>query len=213
MENKKNATERTVPCRTTVFSGQLNTLMSIYFQSRILKTQRELYTITQKAALPVSEKELTHFNKEGRARMVDVSGKDNTTRQATAAATVFMKEETLRLIREGKMAKGDVLAVAQVAGIMAAKKTPSIIPMCHPLLLTGVDIAFHFNDAQNAIAIEATVKVNGQTGVEMEALTAAAATALTVYDMCKAVDRKMEISGLCLLEKMGGKSGHFRREV
>lgn len=164
-------------------------------------------------ALPVSEKELTHFNKEGRARMVDVSGKDNTTRQATAAATVFMKEETLRLIREGKMAKGDVLAVAQVAGIMAAKKTPSLIPMCHPLLLTGVDIAFHFDDGQNSLAIEATVKVNGQTGVEMEALTAAAATALTVYDMCKAVDREMEISGLCLLEKMGGKSGHFRREV
>ena len=160
----------------------------------------------------MSEKELTHFNKEGRARMVDVSGKDNTTRQATAGATVFMKEETLQLIREGKMAKGDVLAVAQVAGIMAAKKTPSLIPMCHPLLLTGVDISFHFDDRENSIAIEATVKVNGQTGVEMEALTAAAVTALTVYDMCKAVDREMEISSLCLLEKMGGKSGHFRRE-
>ena len=160
----------------------------------------------------MNEKELTHFNEEGRARMVDVSGKDNTTRQATAGVTVCMKFETLALIREGKMAKGDVLAVAQVAGIMAAKKTSSLIPMCHPLLLTGVDITFSFNEGESSIAIEATVKVNGQTGVEMEALTAAAAAALTVYDMCKAVDRGMEICGLRLLEKMGGKSGHYLRE-
>ena len=160
----------------------------------------------------MSENGLTHFNEEGRARMVDVSGKNTTSRQATARASVFMKKETLKLIREGKMAKGDVLAVAQVAGIMAAKKTPSLIPMCHPLLLTGVDISFYFDEGENSLSIEATVKVNGQTGVEMEALTAAAAAALTVYDMCKAVDRKMEISHLCLQEKMGGKSGHFRRE-
>ena len=160
----------------------------------------------------MNEKELTHFNTEGRARMVDVSDKDNTSRQAKAGVTVFMKAETLRRIREGKMAKGDVLAVAQVAGIMAAKRTPSLIPMCHPLILTGVDISFHFHEGEKSISIEATVKVNGQTGVEMEALTAAAVAALTVYDMCKAVDREMEISGLCLLEKMGGKSGHFFRE-
>lgn len=156
--------------------------------------------------------DLTHFNEEGRARMVDVSGKESTGRQATAGAIVFMQEETLQRIREGKMAKGDVLAVAQVAGIMAAKNTPSLIPMCHPLLLTGVDIAFRFLEGENALSIEATVKVNGQTGVEMEALTAAAAAALTVYDMCKAVDRGMKIGELRLLEKMGGKSGHYRRE-
>lgn len=160
----------------------------------------------------MSENGLTHFNEEGRARMVDVSGKNTTSRQATARASVFMKKETIKLIREGKMAKGDVLAVAQVAGIMAAKRTPSLIPMCHPLHLTGVDISFYFDEGENSLSIEATVKVNGQTGVEMEALTAAAAAALTVYDMCKAVDRKMEISHLCLQEKMGGKSGHFRRE-
>ncbi|MEW5920083.1 MAG: cyclic pyranopterin monophosphate synthase MoaC [Bacillota bacterium] len=160
----------------------------------------------------LKEKGLTHFNEEGRARMVDVSGKDNTFRQATAGVTVFMKKDTLQLIREGKMAKGDVLAVAQVAGIMAAKQTPSLIPMCHPLLLTGVDITFQLNEVKNCLAVEATVKVNGQTGVEMEALTAAAAAALTVYDMCKAVDRGMEISNLRLLEKMGGKSGYYCRE-
>ncbi len=160
----------------------------------------------------MGEEGLTHFNEEGRARMVDVSEKNTTARQATATASVFMKKETLYLIRDGKMAKGDVLAVAQVAGIMAAKRTPSLIPMCHPLLITGVDISFYFDEEASSLFIEATVKVNGQTGVEMEALTAAAAAALTVYDMCKAVDRKMEINHLCLLEKMGGKSGYFRRE-
>ncbi len=160
--------------------------------------------------LKEKEKGLTHFNAAGRARMVDVTGKEETFRQATAACTVFMEKDTLELIREGRMAKGDVLAVAQVAGIMAAKKTPYLIPMCHPLLLTAVDIAFELNSAANCLEIEATVKVKGQTGVEMEALTAAAAAALTVYDMCKAVDKGISITNLRLLEKMGGKSGHYR---
>lgn len=160
----------------------------------------------------MNDKELTHFNNEGRARMVDVSVKDSTVRQARAGVKVLMKRETMQRIKEGRVAKGDVLAVAQVAGIMAAKSTPSLIPMCHPLLLTGVDLEFQLDENENILYIEATVKVTGQTGVEMEALTAAAATALTVYDMCKAVDRDMEISNLRLLEKSGGKSGHFRRE-
>lgn len=155
---------------------------------------------------------LSHFNEAGRARMVDVSGKEPTSRQARAGVTVYMKPETLQLIREGKAAKGDVLAVAQLAGIMAAKKTPSLIPMCHPLLLTGVDISFCLDEAKSCIRIEACVKLDGQTGVEMEALTAAAVAALTVYDMCKAVDRGMEIGNLRLLEKTGGKSGHYCRE-
>lgn len=160
----------------------------------------------------MQDKGLSHFNEAGRARMVDVGGKEHTSRQARAGVTVYMKPETLQLVQEGKMAKGDVLAVAQVAGIMAAKKTPSLIPMCHPLLLTGVDISFSFDEAKGCLRIEACVKVNGQTGVEMEALTAAAVAALTVYDMCKAVDRGMEIGSLCLLEKTGGKSGHYCRE-
>ena len=158
------------------------------------------------------DKGLSHFNEAGRAHMVDVSGKEHTFRQARAGVTVQMKQETLQLIQEGKMAKGDVLAVAQVAGIMAAKQTPSLIPMCHPLLLTGVDISFCFNEAKSCLQIEACVKVDGQTGVEMEALTAVAVAALTVYDMCKAVDREIEIGNLRLLEKTGGKSGRFYRE-
>jgi len=160
----------------------------------------------------LQDKGLSHFNEAGRARMVDVSGKEHTSRQARAGVTVQMKPETLRLIREGKMAKGDVLAVAQVAGIMAAKQTPSLIPMCHPLLLAGVDISFCFDETDSTLRIEVCVQVDGQTGVEMEALTAAAVTALTVYDMCKAVDRGMKIGNLRLLEKAGGKSGHYRRE-
>lgn len=154
--------------------------------------------------------ELTHFNEQGRARMVDVSGKAVTYRTARAAGRVWMNPETLAKVRAGRMAKGDVLAVAQVAGIMAAKRTWELIPMCHPLPLTSIDISFAFQD--NALDIQAQVKCSGETGVEMEALTAVSAAALTVYDMCKAVQRDMVIDQIRLLEKTGGKSGVFRRE-
>jgi cyclic pyranopterin phosphate synthase len=160
---------------------------------------------------------LTHFNEEGRARMVDVSEKNVTERIATAQGTVFMKPETLQLIRDGRIKKGDVLAVAQVAGIQGAKKTSDVIPMCHPLMLTGVDIQFeeHPEPEPNglcSITITATVKVTGKTGVEMEALTAVSMAALTIYDMCKAVDRDMFFNQIGLSYKTGGKSGTFMRE-
>ena len=154
--------------------------------------------------------ELTHFNEEGRAKMVDVSEKSTTVRQATAMARVRMQESTLELIRQGGMKKGDVLAVAQVAGIMAAKQTAQMIPMCHPLALSGVDISFRFEE--NALVLRATVRCTGQTGVEMEALHAASVAALTVYDMCKAVQKDMEITDLRLLQKSGGKSGDYCKE-
>ena len=154
--------------------------------------------------------ELTHFNEQGRARMVDVSGKAVTYRTARAAGRVWMNPETLEKVRAGQMAKGDVLAVAQVAGIMAAKRTWELIPMCHPLPLTSIDISFAFQD--DALDIQAQVKCSGETGVEMEALTAVSAAALTVYDMCKAVQRDMVIDQIRLLEKTGGKSSVFRRE-
>jgi cyclic pyranopterin phosphate synthase len=153
---------------------------------------------------------LTHFNEQGRARMVDVSGKADTKRTATARTTVAMEAETLTRIKAGTMAKGDVLAVAQVAGIMAAKKTPDWIPMCHPIAITGVDVRFS-DDGERRLTIEATVKTTGQTGVEMEALTAVSAAALTVYDMCKAIDKAMEIGPTVLVTKTGGKSGDFHR--
>lgn len=156
--------------------------------------------------------ELTHFNAEGRARMVDVSEKDITLRTATAMGRVVLNSETFVLVAEGKMKKGDVLAVAQVAGIMAAKRTWEIIPMCHPIALTGVDISFQMLAEENAIEIRATTKCRGETGVEMEALTAASAAALTIYDMCKAVQRDIVIEQVCLLQKSGGKSGTFIRE-
>ena len=154
--------------------------------------------------------ELTHFNEQGRARMVDVTEKAVTCRTATAAGRVRMGAETLRRIREGDTRKGDVLAVAQTAGILAAKRTWELIPMCHPIPLTGVDIRFAFEEG--ALAIVAAVKCRGETGVEMEALTAVSAAALTVYDMCKAMERDMVIDNVRLLEKTGGKSGVFRRE-
>ena len=157
----------------------------------------------------MSEDRLTHFDEKGRGRMVDVTGKNVTYRQATAQARVYMLEETLQRIKEGRVAKGDVLSVAQVAGVMGVKQTPYLIPMCHPLLVTGVDFDFTFEDNNNCLVIEATVKLQGQTGVEMEALTAVSVAALTVYDMCKAVDKKMEIRSIRLVEKKGGKSGHF----
>lgn len=156
--------------------------------------------------------ELTHINQEGRARMVDVSGKTDTEREARAEARVYMKSSTLELIENGSIKKGDVLAVAQVAGIMAAKNTSSLIPMCHPLFLSSVDLSFRFNKEPCFLGIESRAKTTGKTGVEMEALTAVTVAALTVYDMCKAVDRWMRIEGVTLLEKSGGKSGHQQRE-
>jgi cyclic pyranopterin monophosphate synthase len=159
---------------------------------------------------------LTHFNESGRARMVDVSAKDSTERVATAHARVFMRPETLEKIQRGKIAKGDVLAVAQVAGVMGAKKTPDLVPMCHPLLLSSVDIAFKeepqpSRDGLCSIEIRATVKTTGQTGVEMEAMTAVSVAALTIYDMCKAVDKAISFGELYLEQKSGGKSGTYRR--
>ena len=153
--------------------------------------------------------ELTHFNEQGRARMVDVSEKAVTYRTALATGWVRMAPRTLELIRAGGMKKGDVLAVAQVAGIQAAKRTSDWIPMCHPLQLTGVDIRFEY--LPEGIAIQAEVRCKGETGVEMEALTAVSAAALTIYDMCKAVQRDMEILDIRLMKKTGGKSGTFIR--
>lgn len=154
--------------------------------------------------------EMTHFNEQGRARMVDVGDKEITKRTATAASRVTMAPDTLAAILEGKVSKGDVLAVAQVAGIMAAKKTADWIPMCHPLPLTGIDIAFS-NNGKNELYIEATVSLKGRTGVEMEALTAVSAAALTVYDMCKALQKDMEIGPTLLVSKTGGKNGDYER--
>ena len=154
---------------------------------------------------------LTHFDSRGRARMVDVSAKPSTLREAVAGGSVTMKKATLKLIQDGGIPKGDVLGVARIAGIMAAKKTPGIIPMCHPLNITSVDVAFEYGGKGNVIHIESRVRTRGRTGVEMEALTAVAAAALTIYDMCKAVDREMVISDILLLEKRGGKSGTFKR--
>ncbi|MEK4251542.1 cyclic pyranopterin monophosphate synthase MoaC [Paenibacillus sp. FSL W7-1287] len=153
----------------------------------------------------------THFNEEGRARMVDISEKDVTKRQATATSMVKMNRDTLQQIKAGSISKGDVLAVAQVAGIMAAKRTSELIPMCHPLSLTGVDISFTDN-GEDELYIAATVRTTGKTGVEMEALTAVSATALTIYDMCKALQKDMVIGPTALLEKTGGVHGDYRRE-
>tara|TARA_B110000902_G_scaffold99775_1_gene117962 strand:+ start:20 stop:502 length:483 start_codon:yes stop_codon:yes gene_type:complete len=152
---------------------------------------------------------LTHINANGEAQMVDVSDKNNTTREAKAGARVVMKAETLDLIVSGSHKKGDVLAVARIAGIQAAKKCSDLIPLCHPLMLSKVSVELSPNNEKNCIDIIATAKLNGKTGVEMEALTAASIAALTVYDMCKAVDRFMIIDNVQLLEKKGGKSGHW----
>ncbi|KEA64508.1 Molybdenum cofactor biosynthesis protein MoaC [Marinobacterium lacunae] len=155
---------------------------------------------------------LTHLDEQGRASMVDVSEKAVTSREAVASARVRMQPETLKLIAEGGHKKGDVLAVARIAGIQAAKRTHELIPLCHPLLLTGIRVELSVNEDECCIDIEAGCRVSGQTGVEMEALTAASVAALTLYDMCKAVDRGMVIESVQLLEKQGGKSGHWRRE-
>ena len=154
---------------------------------------------------------LSHLDAEGKARMVDVSGKEVTERIATARATVFMHAETLSLIMEKKVEKGDVFSVARVAGIMAAKKTSELIPMCHPLNITSVEIELTPQNNPPRVEIEAVVKVTGKTGVEMEAMTAAAVAGLTIYDMCKAVDREMTVSNIRLVKKSGGKSGTFIR--
>ncbi len=156
--------------------------------------------------------DFTHINEQGYARMVDVSGKNDSERLAIAQAIVKMQPETMRRIRDGAIKKGDVLGVAQIAGIMGAKQTSALIPMCHPLNLSSVDIGFTFDENNASIIIEAEVKTTGKTGVEMEAITAVAVAALTIYDMGKAVDRWMEITGIKLLEKSGGKSGHLIRD-
>ncbi len=154
----------------------------------------------------------THLDDEGNAVMVDVSDKQATERTATAKGTVTMEPETMALIREGGVKKGDVLSVAQLAGIMGAKRTPDLIPLCHPLELASVTVTLVCDPERNAVDISATCKLKGQTGVEMEALTAVAVAALTVYDMCKAVDRGMKITDIRLVHKAGGKSGTFEAE-
>lgn len=154
---------------------------------------------------------LTHLDEKGQARMVDVTEKNVTSRIATARATVRMRPETLSMILSGGIPKGDVFSAARIAGIMAAKRTHELIPLCHPLAITAVTLDFTSDQPQSQINIEATVKVDGRTGVEMEALTAAAIAALTLYDMCKAIDREMTIEHINLVEKSGGKSGHFKR--
>lgn len=155
--------------------------------------------------------EFTHFNEAGFAKMVDVSAKTDSVRKAVAQAKIQMRPETLQMIKAGTSKKGDVLGVAQVAGIMGAKKTSDMIPMCHPLMLSGVDLNFEWQEEESAILILAEVRTTGKTGVEMEALMAASTAALTIYDMAKAVDRWMEITDICLLTKEGGKSGNVKR--
>ena len=151
----------------------------------------------------------THFDNSGNARMVDVSEKNKTERVAIAVSKIKVSKETLELIKEGKIGKGDVLGVARVAGIMASKQTSNLIPMCHPLMISSCNIDFEINDEENSIEIKATVKIVDKTGVEMEALTAATISALTIYDMCKAIDKRMLIECTHLLKKTGGKSGEF----
>lgn len=155
---------------------------------------------------------LTHFDKSGKARMVDISAKKTTRREAIAAGSVHMKPATMRLIKEGTLGKGDVLGVARIAGITAAKKTSELIPLCHPLNVASIIVDFSLDDRENRIDIRATAKITGRTGVEMEALVAVSAAALTIYDMCKSADKGMVISGIMLLEKRGGKSGKFIRQ-
>ncbi|QIZ66429.1 cyclic pyranopterin monophosphate synthase MoaC [Geobacillus subterraneus] len=157
----------------------------------------------------------THFNEQGRAKMVDITNKEDTVRMAVAKTSVTVSEEIYKKMTNHAIEKGDVLAVAQVAGVMAAKKTADLIPMCHPLMLKSVDIAFSWENEADVykLVITATVKTKGSTGVEMEALTAASVCALTVYDMCKALDKGMIIGPTYLVEKTGGKSGHYRRKT
>jgi cyclic pyranopterin phosphate synthase len=157
------------------------------------------------------ESVFTHFDGEGNARMVDVSHKSETNREALAAGNISMSAQAYALVKSGSMAKGDVLGVARLAGIMGAKKVDELIPLAHPLMITKTNIIFIFHDEGNSIEIQATVGISGKTGVEMEALTAVSLAALTIYDMCKAVDKSMVISNIRLLKKTGGKSGTFVR--
>ena len=157
-------------------------------------------------------KDFTHFNEQGRAKMVDVGEKPVTVRTAVAAGRVLVNEETFALIRSGGMKKGDVLTVAQVAGVMGAKRTPDLIPMCHPVLIDGIDLELSLDEARRSVEITACVSCAGRTGVEMEALTAVSTAALTVYDMCKAVQKDMVITDIRLLNKTGGVHGIFTRE-
>lgn len=159
----------------------------------------------------MKENTLTHFDQAGNARMVDVGGKAETVRQAVAAGSIFLSGEAHRLVREGNMAKGDVLGVARIAGIMAAKKVADLIPLTHPLAIDTATIDFDLDEPTQAINIRATVGISGKTGVEMEALTAVSVAALTIYDMCKAVDKNMVISDIRLVTKTGGKSGTYQR--
>jgi cyclic pyranopterin phosphate synthase len=156
--------------------------------------------------------QLSHLDEQGRARMVDVSEKDITSRFATACGTIHMRPETLALIRDDKIEKGDVFSVARVAGIMAAKKTSELIPMCHPLNITSIEVELTPAKNPARVDIEASVRVSGKTGVEMEAMTAVSVAGLTIYDMCKAVDREMTIGEIRLVKKSGGKSGTFIRK-
>ncbi len=156
--------------------------------------------------------DLTHLDSKGRAQMVDVGEKEISQRVATAEAIVNMQPETLAMIAEGKHKKGDVFAVARIAGIQAAKKCPELIPLCHPLMLSSINVELEADEANSRVKISTTCKLAGQTGVEMEALTAASVAALTIYDMCKAVDKGMTISQIQLVEKQGGKSGHWSRK-
>jgi cyclic pyranopterin phosphate synthase len=160
----------------------------------------------------MAQKKLTHMDESGRPKMVDVTAKADTARVAVAKGNVRMQPATFKLIRSGGTAKGDVLSVAKLAGIMAAKKTPDLIPLCHPILISSVDIDFTLDEPASVIEIKATAASTGKTGVEMEALTAVAAAALTIYDMCKAVDRGMKIESIRLVSKSGGKSGAITLE-
>lgn len=156
--------------------------------------------------------DFTHFNEQGRAKMVDVGEKPESRRTAVAAGRVLVNETTFGLIRSGGMKKGDVLTVAQIAGVMGAKRTPDIIPMCHPILIDGIDLTLSLDEKRLSVEIEASVSCDGRTGVEMEALTAVSVAALTVYDMCKAVQKDMEITDIRLIGKTGGVHGDFKRE-
>ncbi len=155
--------------------------------------------------------DFTHFNEQGRAKMVDVGEKPVSDRTAVAAARVLVNEHTFELIKSGGMKKGDVLTVAQIAGVMGAKRTPDIIPMCHPILIDGINLRLTLDDERKSVEIEASVSCGGKTGVEMEALTAVLTAALTVYDMCKAVQKDMVITDIRLLKKTGGVHGDFER--
>ena len=156
--------------------------------------------------------DFTHFNEQGRAKMVDVGEKPVSRRTATAAGRVLVNEATFSLIRSGGMKKGDVLTVAQIAGVMGAKRTPDIIPMCHPILMDGINLELELDEAQHSVEIRATVSCGGRTGVEMEALSAVSVAALTVYDMCKAVQKDMVITDVRLVSKTGGVHGDYQRE-